>query len=356
MNAPGREWALLREICEAVLGATVPALDGGDDPAPRWSVLLGHAAKTRTLPVVGWALRSQPMASPPWFHEVAEAGFAVARRAGTAMLADAAVIGTGLDAAGIGYAFRKGADVCDRYPDVGCRPFGDLDLLVRREDLPGVGEVLAAAGYGPLARTREARAFLLLGANVAPTWTREGDHALHTVDVSTSIMLPALERRVGEEAAVGVEGLLERARPSKRGFGVLAPEDLLLDLVINAYLGATTLRYMRVLRFQRLTPFLDVILAATRLDDAGWERFTRRAAPFVDAVAMCAEVCCEVFPGPAARTGVTALVPGGSDGPRAADLVGTLELDEPYVWPVDLAERFTLDELPPNMPTRHYPV
>lgn len=136
-----------------------------------------------------------------------------------------AVLG-GFEKAGIEALLLRGALVGEVvYGDPVLRPYTDLDVLIRKEDLPRAKEQLKALGYGPLAHALEDRYYerhhLHLeyrhanGASVEIHWALDHPYSLFNIPCGD---------------------LLGAARPGAIAGGparILAPEHLLLTLCIH---------------------------------------------------------------------------------------------------------------------------
>ncbi|HEV2853354.1 MAG TPA: nucleotidyltransferase family protein [Thermoanaerobaculia bacterium] len=129
-----------------------------------------------------------------------------------------------LRAAGIPVIALKGAHLAEIvYGNLTLRSMGDVDVLVRREDLPRVEQVLTGLGYHPQ-EIHSAR-----------------DYSVHRhllPFVKAGAFPIEIHRTIDESGqfAIDVEGLWERARPARiAGVEalVLSPEDLLLHLCLH---------------------------------------------------------------------------------------------------------------------------
>jgi len=157
--------------------------------------------------------------------------------------------------AGLEPLVLPGASLLDLYPDVGCRPMDDVDLLVRDPDLDGVADLLRGLGYAP-----------------APGHPRVFCRSGSTVDVHTDLVNGARLSSRRLAAWMDVAEVWQRRRAWDLGGGQRAwsmgREDELL------YTCAHALRHS----YRRLAWFCDVArLAALPLDwtlvGAGAERY-----------------------------------------------------------------------------------
>jgi Uncharacterised nucleotidyltransferase len=129
---------------------------------------------------------------------------------------------------GIKVIILKGAALTERiYPHMGLRPFGDIDFLIHREDLPLVTEIMISCGYQPYAPE------LTLDVEDLQTsvnYIKHGEQA---------IMLEphwALGRTYPYAGRLDERGLWERAiKVNIAGMETLtlSPEDFLLHLCLH---------------------------------------------------------------------------------------------------------------------------
>jgi Uncharacterised nucleotidyltransferase len=134
-----------------------------------------------------------------------------------------------LEAAGVSAVSFKGPVLAAMaYGSIELRQFSDLDILVRRTELPRVAEVLTAEGYLSSHASPEGLAAdyfqVYEEAFVAP-------HAMGSVDVHWNVTPPSFRFAPDEEA------LRRRAQRVELEFGTvtaIAPEDLLLYMCVHA--------------------------------------------------------------------------------------------------------------------------
>jgi hypothetical protein len=119
----------------------------------------------------------------------------------------------------------KGVDLAQRvYGNVAQRRMGDIDILVRPEDVPAVHAALIAGGY---TTTRAPTAETLADAHFKEADYRSPDPAILPLDLHWRLTGP------GFGAKLDGDGIWARALPASLfgpGTGVMAPEDLLLYL------------------------------------------------------------------------------------------------------------------------------
>ena len=118
----------------------------------------------------------------------------------------------------------------DLYGDISLRQFGDLDLLVRRDDVLRAKDLLLARGYEPEYRLDREQEAGYLDSACEYTFERRDDQLL--VEIHWRI----LPRRFN--LALDAEDLWPRLRPVElvgRTVPGLAPEDLLIVLCVHGF-------------------------------------------------------------------------------------------------------------------------
>jgi hypothetical protein len=115
------------------------------------------------------------------------------------------------------------------YGDVGLRQFGDLDVLVQRQDLPRVRELLVSRGFKPNPELTGAQQAALLRFDCA-----------YNFDIGQGVMLDVHWNFVEQHLSIGMDTnrLWTRLEPITLGgqrFMTLAPEDLLLILCLHGF-------------------------------------------------------------------------------------------------------------------------
>ena len=164
--------------------------------------------------------------------------------------------------AGIDVIILKGGALAETvYRDIGLRPFSDVDILVREEDLQRAKEVMAKIGYvlderiSPAAHNEEFGCDLHYVIN-------EG----HVLEIHWHIA-----RKTGNDryTRILIDELWKRALPARIADVdtlVLSPEDLLLHLCIH----------LPRHRYNRLIWFCD-IAEVVRQGDVDWDRLVETA-------------------------------------------------------------------------------
>ena len=344
---------LVTTACAAVAGA-VGADEGAAFEEAAFGDLLATAARTRALPVVAWHIYERGIARPDWFQEVAFACFGQFNERNERFASEAARLAAALMDAGISMAFRKGAHVCHLYPRLGVRPFSDLDLLVNATDVQRLPPVMEALGYVPVQLTREQRAFLTVATNATPGYRLDGGPRSLLVDISSSLLLPVMADRWSSGDLLGFDDVdRDEIAGSGGALPVLALPYLLLDLVVNLYIGATTMQYVNRLRFQRITPYMDVLNVAGRLTADGWATFRHcvERLHLEPAVTFAFGNGERLFGGGL----FDAHWPGASDA-TLLDEYGEFEFGAPQRWPMTVDERMLIERLPASVPQWASPI
>lgn len=158
-------------------------------------------------------------------HRLQEAYFLHAAR-NTIILQDLRAMIRIFGQRGIDAIVLKGACLAETvYDDIALRPMHDIDILIRKEDLSVVQEVLLGMGYGPFIRPPVAEQ-ILRHHHLIP-FTRPGRPSVEIHAALTSSRGPC---------AMDMDGFWNRARSADFG-GVpaliLSPEDLLLHLCLH---------------------------------------------------------------------------------------------------------------------------
>ena len=140
-----------------------------------------------------------------------------------------------LHTAGVEVMVLKGAHLAEAvYPSVGCRPLGDVDLLLRPADFSQAAHVLSGMGYEPLS-SPEAEPPLAVGITLNASWWRHPDPgrvSLHLHWHLRNTSLPyGLVTSVDDERLWADAQLFNLAGHPVRG---LAPHHLLLHLADHA--------------------------------------------------------------------------------------------------------------------------
>jgi hypothetical protein len=127
----------------------------------------------------------------------------------------------------------KGAHLANFvYDSIALRYMGDVDLLVRREDLTAVVKRFAALGYGPAGGSGQPAADV--ETHHLPVLTKRDAPGFELHWQIVRLVSP--DRRMDTPFQVDLEGLWARARPASIDTAralVLSPEDLLLHLCVH---------------------------------------------------------------------------------------------------------------------------
>jgi len=304
------------------------------------------AARTRTLGLLATCKREG--GSPDWFRRELRLKARALRERSLGRLKAADEISTALRDADVLHAFRKGVHMDLLYPHIGIRQYSDLDLWVHPRSEKTADAVLTTLGYSQTALNREQFLYLALATNCrAPFERRYEEHSL-VVDVSRSLLIPALARRFGEEDPAPLAGdMVRRVDHSNYSFFVLEPRWNLIDLALNGFINTTAMRYVNRLRFQRVDPWLDLVIAATKVgaDDMGG--LFGRMSRINDCVAFSLSQADRIL-----STNLMSRF-GHLLGPveiPSLDSFGSLDFEAPVLWNTHWKKRYLLDDLPPEVP------
>ena len=193
--------------------------------AEDWEDLLQQAEHHQVTPLLHRAVQERHASVPAVVRERLELScFRTAAGSAKLFLELAAVL-EALRAAGIPVLVLKGAHLAELvYRDVSLRPMSDVDLLVRRADLPSAERVLLGLGYHPQA---------------TPGGIQDYSTHRHLPPFIKSGAVPIEVHRSIDESGcfqIDAEGLWERARTARiAGVEalVLNPEDLLQHLCLH---------------------------------------------------------------------------------------------------------------------------
>lgn len=322
-----------------------------DDHPNVWGELLECAAKLQTVPLLTHTADTLPL----WLARLAADRHMDSEREARVRRNVAQLLADVCAANAIPIAFRKGVHTASLYPDAGCRPTGDIDVLVSPDS---VRDMLAAAksvGLADASLSRAQRAWILLATNSRPPleYVLDATGDVVSVDVATSLDLPAMKRPPDQDR---VERMLSRAIVSEDGLPVLSIPDAFVDSVINMYIVQTSLRYVWRLRFQRLTYFLDLLVMGRRLTHEGLAAVAAEVKddPTRDAFAFALGNLARLAPRSPTSRRLSVLIPEGRE--HVMDEIGQWELDRPYRWRETLEARLVLDAVPGDLPAARAPL
>lgn len=209
-------------------------LRGGGDAARHslddraWEAIVGDAARNGLTPLLHRRLQTSDsdLRVPPSALERIKAGvFALAAR-NLALARELVGILRAFEASGVAVMPLRGVALAERlYGEITARPMGDLDLLVRKEDLPRVGDTLRGLGFQELEHRRgfaQTFSYTLVFLKerhgwiiVEPHWTIAYPPRIERFDMK------GVWQRAGRGRVAGVETWL------------LGREDLLLHLCLH---------------------------------------------------------------------------------------------------------------------------
>ncbi len=223
-----------------------------------WQQVRRLAARHRLLPLLFWKLQSQSAQLPPevvsWlrqeFDTNATRNFALITRLQEILSLFAA---DGIQA----LAYKGPALAMEAYGNVLLRSYCDLDLLLKPQDIPQAGAILAQNGFQQTIHAGEE------SNDYAQQWQR--DAGMVVVELHWNI----LARH--EAPPLDLSGVWERpARVNVSGVEVLAPahDDLLLILAWHGYKHHWTV-------LEWVLAFAQVV---TKNGDCDWEQLLEKAA------------------------------------------------------------------------------
>ncbi len=188
---------------------------------PDWDFLYRTSAALFAAPLFYWNLKpwaqEEPIASEliPYLRE--EYHETLARN--IHLLHECDTLLKKLAAKGIAVIPLKGAALArDLYPSIALRPMYDIDLLVRKEDLSGVDEMLRKNRYRPLS---------------APDPDKGFTYESHYIKETKTPVVLEIHWNLGEENRyrLDIEGIWKRSVPNTGGNGLeMSAEDTLLYL------------------------------------------------------------------------------------------------------------------------------
>lgn len=176
---------------------------------------------------------------PKHFIEKIKVKYLITCVANSAIYKDLAEISEVFGKAGIPFILLKGSHLAQFvYKDIGLRPMGDIDILVKKEDLSKAEELLLQMGY---THPVETKSHLHL-----PYFVHS--KKMKALEVHWTITKPIWQFNVD------IEGLWERARPvgiNGTDVLILSLEDIMLYISMHAV-------YQHNLRALGLTPYCDI--------------------------------------------------------------------------------------------------
>lgn len=348
LAVPGPTDIGAEDVVELLLDLCIRTSRGETPHLPRrltgatWTVLYLLACRTDTVTLLDHALRECSCEAPPWIIRTCRDMRLSARALGAHRRTDICRL---LDSAGlhqVRYALRKGLAIIDAYPAIEYRPFRDIDVLVHPDDLGELQRALRTAGCSDRVLSRRAALYLRIATRSTSGMRCTGLAGTTDIDISTSVLL----RRSDDRATA--TAFLE-ARRTVRGLPVLGPAQRLLDIAYGLYVTSTTLRYVQVMRFQRLVPYLDILLAASNMTLGDWAGFDQLidTLGLHDVVDFAFGNFCRLFPSEDVAERLRGRCASET---RGCDQFATWESAKPLFWPTDIRGRLLMTEVPPWVP------
>lgn len=272
MAGPDRvDGALDRALLRLLHGAREPALL----PAIDWGLALPLLDALGVAPLLAFRLRAAGLAAclPTAVWDALWQRYLGTAAQNTRRLAELGRVATALERARVPALAYKGAVLTTTvYPSVGCRPMGDVDLLIRPEHQRAALAALRALGYR-LAPGAQPDAFVLRYGSQALLVGPDGLH----IDLHWQLFG---EPWLAVAFPVDLEGLWARAVPYALDGGTLlrpAPADELLLLCLHLALHHS---------YAGLLPYVDLDLVAR--GELPWPTFVALATA-AGARSVCAE-------------------------------------------------------------------
>jgi hypothetical protein len=259
-----------------------------------WGYFLDQACRHAVLPLVGRNLLrlrlrqsedGRPLVPYRWIYTYAYYGN---RNRNLALADEYAGVLRQLNDSGVDYAVRKGPVLLERvYGDPGARRIGDLDLLVRQQDLAALEPGLRDLGYQQGRRADEVEAVVPFERRTQVFWRTNLTNVTlpfvklaHREDVELFILdicLNLFQARSGIQAEAA--DFLGRAVPTTL-YGeparMLDPVDQLIDLCVQLHVEATTLYYLEIGKDLTLMKFIDLVEAMRWTPAGGFAELENR--------------------------------------------------------------------------------
>lgn len=229
-----------------------------------WEYLLAMAGRHRVVPLLYWHLDAiSPEAVPKTILDRLRNYFHGNNLRNLFLTGELLELLRAFEARGLPIIAYKGPVLAASvYGNLALREFGDLDILVRRRDVPRAEEILASAGYRPLYRLTHAQEAAFLRYHCEHPFTRDDGRSV--VDLHWEVV----ERHFS--FPLDTERLWKRLERVPLGSGIVptfSPEDLLLILCVH---GSKDL-------WEQLKLICDVAELTRAYRGMDWERVTERA-------------------------------------------------------------------------------
>lgn len=348
------------DACAAAAGEVVSS--GFEPPRQLAPQLIAAAARMRLLPVVSWYVETTGLSMPEWFVEASLSVRAHNEAKNRRVVERIAPVLERVREDGTPVAVRKGPHLSAYYPEAGLRPYSDVDLFLPAGHWNAVQARFQEAGYRPLRYSRLQQAYFKVATNAIPGLEAPpGDDPRLTVDPSDTLLLPVISERWAQGANLTIEDTGTDAIASNGVvLSVLPRPYALVDIVANLYIGAVTMRYVNRLRFQRLTPYADVLCLSRRMSVDEWALF------FSLVERLNLRVPLAFAYGNGERLfgnnrflryleGSLPSIPVSLDDP-ILDEFGEFEFGSPVAWDEPLESRMFMDALPPSVPAWTSPI
>lgn len=320
-----------------------------------WGVFLDQAARHGVLPLVGRnliALRlvhtdtGRTLAPYRWIHTFVYEGN---RRRNLAMRDEYAKVLRGLNRIGVDYAVRKGPVLTEGvYHDLGLRRMGDLDVLLRRDDLPAFTDMATELGYqqGHLSRNAESvvpfdrRTQLVWQVNLTNSTlpflkpARRDDVETFVLDPCFAVFQPrsGITVDVGDMFARAID-TVHFGEPSR----MLDTLDQIVDMCVQLHVEATTLMYIELGKDLTVLKFLDLVELLRTLKPSDVDALAERVDGYGcrESVGYAIHHAACVYPEDVAPDVLAAFEVAD---PTVLDVYGVLD-EQPQKWDREFGER-----------------
>ena len=221
------EWSLLRAACSANLHQS---LRSSTTSAIRWKPLFALAERHGVLPLLYQALSATEGVVPAEEMHSLRVTYQTNLHKALFLSREFIRIADCLDAIGVQFLPYKGLALAEAvYGDIALRQSGDIDLLIRQQDLPRIREAVLDLGYAPHAPLSEAEEQAYLKSGYECAFDSAAGRNLLEVQWAIQPRFYAVD--------YDMEGLFNRAVPmAVAGRSVKTPslEDLFIILSLHA--------------------------------------------------------------------------------------------------------------------------
>jgi hypothetical protein len=221
------EWSLLRAVCSA---NPHQSLHSSINPAIRWKPLFALAEHHGVLPLLYQTLSATEGVVPAEEMHSLAGSYQTNLHKALFLSREFIRIADCLDAIGVQFLPYKGLALAEAvYGDIALRQSGDIDLLIRQQDLPRIREAVRDLGYAPHSPLSDAEEQAYLKSGYECAFDSQAGRNLLEVQWSIQPRFYAVD--------YDMEGVFKRAVPlTVAGRSVKTPslEDLFIVLSLHA--------------------------------------------------------------------------------------------------------------------------